>query len=467
MYKPALGISILNGELKASVVKPGGVATFESGTPADDPGSLTAILGEAIHKIQSDGEQVAIVLAHPRLIDQVVEIPPVKGWKLARLLARREQAAKAFVGEAAWSSQPALPTKQHEAALLHLCPKAVVDQLAKGCTDAQRQLVRVLPTTSVLMGHLKTLPLQKDEVALLAAETGTGTTVVVGRKDGRVCLGRVLRKNWNTDPESVGVDLTRSIGFAEQQSSLTVHSVWLFGSGAKEQLPRLETLLKVPVNLSPQPYSPFYWADQAASLADGEDGNFLSLESQQAVSRHRFLAFTVWLLCVLGVVTLATVFVCETHRRNQLKTIDALTARIDDLRIKQTDQQKEFDILAEKQQLARVVIDGKPMPASHWFLAGVSEAVPDTLVLTQLQVARATNHWTVHLAGAGDPANSPGVLRQIVNTFSNSLAAGPFHMKITRAAPDKIPGASPVRKGSRAEAAEKDASTFVIEGVMR
>jgi hypothetical protein len=97
----------------------------------------------------------------------------------------------------------------------------------------------------------------------------------------------------------------------------------------------------------------------------------------------------------------------------------------------------------------------------------LSEAVPDTLALTRLRIARETNLWSIHLAGAGDPANRPGVLRQAVNTFSNTLATGPFHVKITKAAPDKTAGAPPTRRGGRPDRVEQDANTFVIEGAMR
>jgi len=141
--------------------------------------------------------------------------------------------------------------------------------------------------------------LKRTKLALLAAETGPGITLVVGCKDGRACLGRVLRNSWNTDPDSVGVDLTRSIGFAEQQSGLTVSSVWLFGARAQEMAPRVEALLKLPAKVSPVPYSPFYWAEQAARLPAEEDGNFISIESQQAPSRRRFRNLTVFLLCLL------------------------------------------------------------------------------------------------------------------------------------------------------------------------
>jgi hypothetical protein len=468
MDKPDLGISILNDALKAAAAgRDGGMETWESPASAANLNALGPLLGAAAQRYPAGGKSIALVLAHPQLTDQVVEIPHVRGWKLARLLERLAQSAKAFSDEAAWSSQPALPTKQHEAVLLHLCPKPIVDQLARACTDAQRQLVRILPATSVLSSQLKLLPLQKDELALLAAETGTGTTVVVGRKDGRVCLGRVLRKNWIADPDSVGVDLTRSIGFAEQQSGLRVASVWLFGSSANDQSARLGTLLNLPVQVSPVPFSPFYWAEQAIRLPDTLDGNLMSIEARQAASRRRFVTATGWLLCLLGVIALATMIFCQKQRDHEIKSIAALTAKIDDLRVKQKDLEKSFGAQAGRKDLARVVNDEKLIPVCNWFLADVQEAAPDTLALSQCKIARATNLWTIHLAGAGDPASFPGTLRQAVNDFSNTLATGPFHVKVTHAALDRIPGASHARRGFRAGDAEKEANTFAIDGVMR
>lgn len=469
MDKIALGISLLNGELKAASIGQGsGMDTWESSASADDLAALGAVLAEAAQKTGANGRQASIVLAHPRLIDRVIEIPPAKGWKLDRLLHRRAQATKAFLGEAAWSRQEALPTKQHPAVFLHLCSKAVLDQLTKSCADAQLQLVRVLPTTAVLANHLKALPLQKDELALLAAETGTGTTVVIGRKDGRACLGRVLRSSWDADLDSVGVDLTRSIGFAEQEFGLAVTSVWLFGARAQVQAPRVEALLKLPAKVSPVPYSPFYWAEQAARLPEGQDGNFVSVESQRAPSRRRFLNLTVCLLCLLGVATLATVIVTEMQRRNELRTIAALAVKIDDLRIKQKDIQMALGDLAQKKEMVRVVSDEKPIPAPNWLLAYLSEVMPERLVLSQLQIVRETNLWSVHVAGAAEPdPNRPGASRLSVSSFSNALATGPFHLKINNAAPDKTAGASSARRGVRPERPEKDTNTFIIDGVMR
>src|SRR5579872_1854654 len=133
MDKIALGISILNGEVRA--------ATFAKGTGMQPVGEgistgenlpdLGQLLQDVVTKTQSAGKPVAVALAHPRLIDQIVEVPPVKGWKLEKLLQRRAQTTKTFVGDAAWSHQSALATKRGASALLHVCPKSVMEQLAK------------------------------------------------------------------------------------------------------------------------------------------------------------------------------------------------------------------------------------------------------------------------------------------------------------------------------------------------
>jgi hypothetical protein len=239
-------VSILNGHCQATSFRRGSVAEFWEGPQLrEDFSDLPATLKEALEKTKPAGKLAAMVMALPRLNDQVVEVPPVKGRVLMQFLQRQVQSSKAFPGEAVWSMQTALPTKKTNAALLHVMPRTVLDQIVKDFQDVHLQLGRIVPASAVLMNHLRALPLQKDDVALLAAETGKSTTVVIGRKDGRVCLSRVLPNSWTTAPDKVWVDLTRSIGFADQQSGLTVNSVWLFGPGAEVHLAALQPILKL------------------------------------------------------------------------------------------------------------------------------------------------------------------------------------------------------------------------------
>jgi len=212
MDKNALCLSLLNGQFKAAAMRKGSIAaTWERPEPLEDLAGLTAVLREAAERTRPTSRRVALVLAHPRLSHQIVEVPPTRGWAVERFLERRVQAIKPFEGLAAWSSQPALPTRNANARLVDLLPKDVVDQIGQGCAAAGMQLERIIPATAVLSAQLRELPLEKDEVALLAAVTGTTTTVVIGRRDGRVCLARVLNSTWTTQPERVAMDLTRTV----------------------------------------------------------------------------------------------------------------------------------------------------------------------------------------------------------------------------------------------------------------
>ena len=219
------------------------------------------------------------------------------------------------------------------------------------------------------------------------------TTVVVGRKDGRVCVGRVVRSSWNAQPERLAVDLTRSIGFAEQRSGLTVNSVWLFGAGAQEAVGRMEALVKRTVKLSPVEYTPLYWAEQAATMPEKDDGNLISKETLQAPQRRRFLTLTGLLLCVLAVATAVAVSFIEVTRHRQQQTISTVKGKIADLRLQQTSLQHGLEELEQMDAMTRVVSGDKLPPAPAWLLGYLSEAAPKGLVLTQLKILRTNDYW--------------------------------------------------------------------------
>src|SRR4051794_22644427 len=107
MDKNALGISILGGEIKAAAFRRGSVEVVDCPDTGENLAGLEKVLVEAAQKARAQGQPVAVALSHLRLVDQIVEVPPVKGWKLTRVLQRRAQTVKAFAGEAVWSRQAA------------------------------------------------------------------------------------------------------------------------------------------------------------------------------------------------------------------------------------------------------------------------------------------------------------------------------------------------------------------------
>lgn len=484
-YRTILCFSCLNGQVKALAFQRGATAsTWEKPEPVEDFAAFSMVANDADEKTRFTGNEAAIVLAHPRLSEQLVETPPVKGWTLARFLQRRVQNLKTFEGEPAWSFQPGMPTKASaNATRVHILPREILEQLSAGCLQQDLRLVRVLPTTAVLGNQLRELPLEKDEVGLLAAETGPTTTVVIGRRDGRVCLGRVLRSSWNTQPDRVAVDLTRTIGFAEQQTGLAVTSIWLFGAGAETHLAQMGSLLKLPVKVSPVAATPFYWAEQGAKMPPKADGNLVSLEAREAPQRRRLLTLTALVLLILLAGALGTFGFSELRRQAQRNTIAKLDTDITRWKKVKDDWNARHAELVRNAEFVRIVSEEKPLPVPSWLLGYLGEALPDDLLLTELRIKQANNLWSVYMAGAAQPTTNPApalVFRDAFAQLTNSLANGPFRMELTRVA--SVNGAPPkpaedeesflerLTPGTRpapAQTVNTNQRTFVVEGSIR
>jgi len=82
------------------------------------------------------------------------------------------------------------------------------------------------------------------------------------------------------------------------------------------------------------------------------------------------------------------VIATELQRRNQLMSIAAINSKSDDLRIKQKTFQDVLIDLDQKEEMARVVSDEKPIPAPNWFLGYLSEVIPENMVLSQILIVR-------------------------------------------------------------------------------
>lgn len=476
MDKIAIGISCFYGNFKAAGLRKHALlGTHEWAGGTEDFSYLSAALKEAVRKTKAEGRQVSMVITHPRLISQIIEVPPVKGWALDRFLQRRISGLKTFPEEPAWSSQGALPNKNSRTLQLHLLPKEIRDQLIQGCQEAQLNLVRLLPSTAILASQLRALALARDETVLLAAETGPVTTVVIGNGDGRIYLARLLRSGWGQAVDHFAVDLTRTIGFAEQQSGITVGSVWLFGENAPARLADVQNSLKLPVKLSPVPCTPFYWAEQAARLPARDDGNLISPELRQAHSRKRFLTATTLILGVLLLLSLASAAYFEFLRRSDLKNLHTVKTEI----FRLTRQRQEFQAreaeLKQKKELVHMVCQEQLPRVPPWFLGYLGQVLPDDLLLTDLRVARTNNQWSVSMTGVIQTTNpAPSVvLTQAFHSLSNQLVTGPFNLRLTRNllvaranAAELAPGAL----GANAMAVppaepEEVRDTFIIEGV--
>src|SRR5881397_1478248 len=82
-----LSVSWLNNQFKAVAVHHGRVeGTWERPGEIEGAGNFDGFLREAVEHTGYRGHTVSLVLAHPRLVQQLVDVPPVKGAALQKVI---------------------------------------------------------------------------------------------------------------------------------------------------------------------------------------------------------------------------------------------------------------------------------------------------------------------------------------------------------------------------------------------
>jgi hypothetical protein len=427
-----------------------------------------------------------LLLGHPRLVQQVLDVPPVKSASLRKILQRQAQQQKMFAGDATWTSQRASVSKDAQRIVLHLLPRAVLNQLVQACHRVGLYLTSVAPPSAVLQQQLKALPLEKNQAALLAAETGGSTTVIIGRGDGQVLLARTLAGSWNESAEQLALDLNRTLLFFNEQYGAAVNEgIWLFGPGAPEQCAKVQRHTQIPVAVSPVPYGPLYWATTALKVRPASLPNFISPEMQQAPQRQVFATVVAAATFLVVVALLGLSAYALTQTRQEAANVKLLSGQLSRLETRRLALQQRNLLLARREQIAGLVLDSRLQPVPVWFLGFLAEAVPPELVVTNLHIERESGVWKVHLAGTLQTAlnqSKPPDLSVAVALLTRRLTNAPFHLKLL----DELAGQSAptaaakdgrssggianwidnVLRGVPAKPPE-NAGQFAIDGVMR
>ncbi len=229
-----LSVSWLNTQVKAVAVQRGQVTgTWEPpASEADAAADFEAILRQAVKETGYRGQTVSLVLAHPRLVQHMVDVPSVKGAALNKVIQRQAAQQKFFSGEAAYASQMLASAKNSRRVLLHLFPRLTLNQFMVACRRNDLHLVSVLPASAALQQQLPALALQRADVVMLAAETGGATTLVICDGDGRLLLARTLQGTWNEDPAKLALDLNRTVLFVSQQFNVTLTAACISSASA-------------------------------------------------------------------------------------------------------------------------------------------------------------------------------------------------------------------------------------------
>lgn len=484
-----LSVSWLNGQFRAAFIHRGVIeSAWEHVGDIQGTNHFEELLREAVQQTNYHGQTVSLVLAHPRLAQQMLDVPPVKGTTLAKVVERQAKQQTYFVADAAWAFQPAVSAKGTQRVVLHLFPRVLRNQLIQGARRNKLHLVSIVPASAVLQHQLTQIPFQQGDFALLAAENAGSTSVVVGRDDGQIVLARTLPGTWNDGAERLGLDLNRTLLFASQQYGVTVNSgVWLFGAGAKERAPDLKPLVQAPVETSPVDSDPFYWATEVHKIQPAPAVNFVSATLQKAPQRRIFAKIVAASVLLLFLGSLGVSTFLFLAARQEAETIKTLTSQSQSLQARHKELQQRDADLARKQQLVNLVLTDRPAPVPVWFLGYLGEAVPPDLVVTNLSVRQETNQWRVKIAGTfqtvGQP-RTPADTSKAIATLRDRLVNGPFHLRLATGDQSKPPPPGPrpamnspaflswvtnLASGASATASAKTTpdDRFAFEGVIR
>ncbi len=478
-----LSVSWINSQFKAVAVHRGVVeATWEHPEPVEGTTHFEALIREAVEKTGYHGLSVSLLLAHPRLVQQLVEVPPVKGSALRKILQRQAQQQKMVAGEAAWACQSLVAGgKGDQRVVMHLFPRMLLNHLVQGCHRNGLYLVSVLPTAAVLQQQIRQFPLGKTDVVLLAAETVGSTTVAIGAGDGRVLLARTLPGTWNDNAERLALDLNRTVLFVNQQYGVSINrGIWLFGPGAQEQLKTVQQHLQLPVDTSPATYNPFYWATEALKLRPSSSPNFITPELQKAAQRQAFAKVVAVATLFLVLALVAVSVYASLQSRQERENIRILNEQYNRLQTQKNDLLQHGAELARRRHVASLVLDNRPPPVPVWLLGYLSEVTPSELVITNLHVKHEEDAWRVYLAGTYQAAirePTPELLSDALTAFSQRLSNGPFHLRVisekeklaAKPKPSLVGGLIPswVANVSSGVQAKNSASEFALEGVMQ
>jgi len=425
-----LGVSWLNGAFSALPLHRGTLGTgWTSPTPVNTAQELVAALREAVTRTGFEGTHVSVLIGHARLAYHWVEVPAGRNTQLQKYLQRQAQQHKPFEGAAVWAWQPTFTTKTSGGALLHLLPRSVHDELVRACEEAGLHLATLIPVGEAVRLRLAQLPLRNDEIALLAADTGASTVVSVSQADGTPLLARTINESWGGDLNRVAVDLNRTLLFAQQQFGKAIGSVWLLGPDAERVATVMQGFFEAPVKAAPRAEAAHVWAEEALRLSADPAINLVTREQKSAPTRRILLRISTVAAVAMMILSLAIAWYVHRQYQTEIAAIAKLRAIEQDLQKRHREMQRVHEEIARQERFVTEAGEHRADPVAAWFLGYLSEAVPDDLLVTNVVVRAATNHWRISLSGTPQPAAVAAARADMVKLtrqFTNQLAQGPF-----------------------------------------
>lgn len=419
-----MGVAWLQGEMAVVVPgRDGNESAWVSTEPVLDPAMLGAALREAVLRTGFKGRTACLTLAHARLVQRRVEMPPMRGTTRRQFLQRQAEQTPGLDGPLIWVCRPAVPSSGTEAVILHLISRHLHDELVAAFRSAGLDLTLLVPVGELLVESVPSEGFAAEACVLVATTLSSTLEVAVIRGDGVPLINRTAITVRSGDPLRVGDELFRTLQFVEQAFSWRVETLWWLGLLSEPSLETVLPSLRDRIRNAPGEFDTLHWARRAATRAEGRAVSLITPEQHEAAGRRALRSFH-GVASVAGL--LASVFFCvfvESYRHRQLRSIGQLRQASIRLEARRIAIEPRVAVIRKQRALIDIAGSDPSAPVPLWLVGFLNVNAPENLRLTNVTVHAVADTWKFGVGGLCSLDSERSVC---LSGLSNLLSGSPF-----------------------------------------
>ena len=424
-----LGIGWLHGSLTVAVFRRQKMTgNWSAPEPIKTLPELGPALDEALTELKFGGTEVFLLLENDQFVHQIEATPPFSDTLARKFLHARVQRYEQENAPVLWVSQPAAGLKKERSFILHMLPRTFYEGLNRVLLERRLDLTRILPLVVPVRRELDRFPIAKGRPVLVAVEAGGATVVMVSKVADELLFARTILATWSADTARIGVEINRSLLYANQQFSTTVERVWLLGQNNRATA-EVNAKCGTGRQITVLPTSPVEWLQSSAKLPPRQPINLvaghLKRKSQQRSIRRGVLV-ACWAGLALLVVDAWSTAQSWSGEQRQYTELHANESKMAAERERLLERNQAFET---ERAFVRQVDEERLPPVPGKFAAYVASVLPNEIRLTELTVQweEESRGWSYRLEGTieADVESAP----DFVTALLRQLAKSPFRVR--------------------------------------
>jgi len=381
-----LGIVWLRGTLHIGVRRQRKtLGTWSATEPVRTVEEFATALDKALAELKFEGTDTFLVYEGDQFVHQPEAAPTFSaGAAKAYLDGRIARYAKER-GPVLWVAQPTIGPKEEKAFLLHLMPQAFYNELRRVFLPRRLDLTRILPMVVPLQREMNGFPIARGTPALVAAELGEATIIIVAQSHGPLLFTRTILASLEEAPVRVAIEINRSLLYAKQQFNCSVDRIWLVtrtGRATEEVTAKCGAGKLVMV----LPTQPDEWVVNASRVVRSQPVNLIA----GYLRRKRHAQFIRIGLIVIGWLTMANfvqhLWQVDSDWRGEKQRLRAVQVRETELTDERDRLQARNRTLEQEGNLRQHIEDAALPPVAAKLLGYLAGVLPADARLTEFNV---------------------------------------------------------------------------------